>query len=117
VQYQGDKLVVFDPSPDERVTGYIIYFDDGEVEYNTESSSLNTSGKWQSGTEYQLEEGRLHPGKTYTITAVSHDEAGNMSARSEALVVTVAVEPLPDSNMMPLYEPVSGVETLNIIGI
>lgn len=107
LQYYGDKTVTFDPSPDERVTGYIIFIHDGETEWNTGSFT---------GTEVVLDEGRLHPGKIYTLTAIAHDALGNQSARSEALVVTVGIAPLPEQNLPPLYIPTSAPGALSITG-
>lgn len=116
LQYTGGKIVSFDPSPDARAVGYILFFDDGEVEWNSDKSSENTSGNWLTDTSFQLEEGRLHPGKTYTITAIAYAQNEDRSVRSEPLVVSVLVDPLPEPNMMPLYVPMSAPGTLVIQG-
>ena len=115
----GPVTITFDPSPDDRVVGYIMYFDVDGIEFNSDSSNDNTSGRWDLTGEtpkFTLEEGRLYPGKTYTVTATAHDAYGNQSVKSDPLVVIVEAQDLPEENMMPLFEPVAGPQTITIQG-
>ena len=117
VQYAGDKQLTFDVPEDERVVGFYIYYSDSETEWNSDSSMINSSGRWNLTGEspvYTLEEGRLYPGKTYTFTATSHDVAGVESVRSGELTVEVESVQFKNETIPDLYQPVDGPATITI---
>lgn len=104
--FYGDKKVIFDPSPDERVVGHAIYFNDGAKEWRKRLD--------MPLAEWIIPEGMLKPDTEYVFTATAFDEIYNESVRSEALLVQV--DPIPEivDDLPPITQRVSPPITINI---
>ena len=74
--------VAFDPSTDERVVGYNLYYGVSE--------NFDTSIDLGTGTSCEISE--LTPGATYYIAATGYDQNGNESAFSDTISYSVPVQ-------------------------
>jgi hypothetical protein len=77
--YAATRLLVFDPSPDSRVVGYKLYYE--------ESGKSMITVNLGSKTSYELS--NLTEGATYYFAASAYDKNGNESDLSEVLTYTV----------------------------
>lgn len=100
LSFASKKKVVFEPSSDERATGHVVYFDDGEKEWKKKIEGMEVS-------EWVIPDGILHPGKTYVFTMTAYDQYNNESERSNS--VSVYIEPLPEiiDDLPKPYEAIS----------
>jgi hypothetical protein len=79
--YAITRELVFDPSPDTRVTGYKLYYGKTEI--------FDIIVDLKNQTRYDLND--LEEGATYYFAAKAYDEYGNESAFSDILVYTVPI--------------------------
>jgi hypothetical protein len=112
IAYEGNKKLIFEPSPDERVVGHIIYFN---AENEEEEYTKRLDGR--EVNEWIIEEGLLYPSTTYIFTATAYDAQENQSVRSEPYLVQIAprdIPELPDTNLPEIIAPLQPPATVTI---
>lgn len=100
----GKLKVVFEPSPDERVTGHIIYFyekSNPELEYYVLIPD-KTVTEHIFNAEIEQSKAELYPGRTYVFTATAYDgNAKDQSIRSNSATVHIQAPGIPEQNFLP----------------
>lgn len=96
--------VTFDPSPDVRAKGHIIYYRhvEADTEYNSGAIPIGTN-------EFVIEKGKLWPGNTYIFTATAYSD--NMESDRSA-PLKVCVKDLPPFTPPEKKEPASWLKVI-----
>lgn len=101
LEYGSSFSVLIDPSPDERATGHRLYFKEvGGEEF------VYAFPRDEVMLSFEAEE--VKPGTEYVVTATAHDNSGNESVRSNALLLQIG-----ERTLVPL-KPIDPGEVIEI---